>query len=50
VSIPNRPSYVGCKSWVNLTDPVSTEGAAEVLSPAAFDEKRSNLLKSLQLQ
>ncbi|MGH9627476.1 MAG: DUF1802 family protein, partial [Bryobacteraceae bacterium] len=34
--IPQRASYAGCKSWVNLTEEIDVSGAAEVLDDAAF--------------
>ncbi len=35
--IPNRPSYAGCKSWVNLTEEVDVAGATPVLTDAEFE-------------
>lgn len=39
VDLPNSPSLGGCKSWIELDDEVSTEGAVPVLSKEAFNEK-----------
>lgn len=47
VPIPVRPSYAGCKSWMNLTDDVPVEGANLALSEHAFAEKRNVLLQRL---
>lgn len=30
VEVVERPEYAGCKTWVPLTEPVPTDGAAEV--------------------
>jgi hypothetical protein len=49
-SILNRPSYVGCKSWVNLSDQVATADAYSMLEDDAYQEKRTSLLRDLQLQ
>ena len=35
--IPNRPSYAGCKSWVNLTEEIDIGGATPVLDDAAYE-------------
>lgn len=34
--VAERPEYHGCKTWVELDTPVSTDGATPVLSDAAF--------------
>jgi hypothetical protein len=36
VVVPERGSYAGCKSWVNLTEDVAVGGAAVVLPDADF--------------
>jgi hypothetical protein len=36
VVLPYSESYGGCKSWIDLTEPVSVEGARPALSDAAF--------------
>lgn len=35
--IPDRPSYAGCKSWVNLTEEIDIGGATPVLDDAAYE-------------
>jgi hypothetical protein len=39
VDLPNSAGYAGCKSWIELDDELSTEGAVPVLSKEAFNEK-----------
>jgi len=41
VVVPDRGSYAGCKSWVNLTEDVPVEGAAVVLPDAGFAERQA---------
>jgi hypothetical protein len=36
VELAETPAYQGCKSWVELQEPLSTEGAKPVLDDAAF--------------
>lgn len=43
VSIPDRPSYAGCKSWVNLTEEIGTESALPVLSDEQYLFRKSLL-------
>lgn len=47
-SIPNRPSYAGCKSWVNLTENLATEGAAPVLDDERFGHAAEQLRAALE--
>lgn len=42
--VPLRPSYAGCKSWINLTDDVPVEGLQAVLSDEAFAERSRQVL------
>lgn len=35
-TIPNLPTYAGCKSWVPLAEPVPIEGAVPVMDNVAF--------------
>ena len=34
-----EPDYYGCKSWITLEKPISTEGAVPAMSDAAYDER-----------
>jgi hypothetical protein len=45
--IPDRPSYAGCKSWVNLTEEIDAAGSVPVLSRDAFARKRDRLMAAL---
>jgi hypothetical protein len=36
VDVPDRAEYAGCKTWVDLTDDVPTEGATPVMTDAEF--------------
>jgi hypothetical protein len=40
---PERPEYAGCKTWVKLDTPVSTEHAVPVLSDEAFAEQLARI-------
>lgn len=44
--IPNRPSYAGCKSWVNLTEDINIAGAAPVLDDADYDARKYSITTS----
>lgn len=46
VLIPNRPSYVGCKSWVNLTEEIEVSQAIPVHSEAEFAARKAALLQA----
>ncbi|MEJ7843685.1 MAG: DUF1802 family protein [Rubrobacter sp.] len=37
VELPNREGYGGCKSWIELEEPVSVEGARPALSDGKFE-------------
>lgn len=37
VELPNREGYGGCKSWIELEEPVSVEGARPALSDGEFE-------------
>jgi hypothetical protein len=39
VEVPNLPAYAGCKSWIELAEDVSTEGAQPVLIEPAFQKE-----------
>ena len=49
-SIPLRPVYAGCKSWVNLTEDIPEQGAQPVLNDVEFAERRRDLLARIGLQ
>ncbi|MDX1984188.1 MAG: DUF1802 family protein [Bryobacteraceae bacterium] len=46
--IPNRPSYAGCKSWVNLSEEIAVDAAAPVLGEEAFSLRRQRLIDRLK--
>ena len=48
VEIPYREGYGGCKSWIELEDAVSVEGARPALSDAEFEGLVSPTLEVLQ--
>ena len=43
VTLPMRPEYEGCKSWVSLDCPLSTAGAVPVLSDEEFARRRGKI-------
>ncbi|MBI4904487.1 MAG: DUF1802 family protein, partial [Acidobacteria bacterium] len=47
LTIPDRVSYAGCKSWVNLTEDVDVSAARPVLSDAEHTIRRQRLLDKL---
>ena len=48
VELPFRESYGGCKSWIELEDSVSTEGAKPALSDEDFENLVSPALGALR--
>lgn len=46
-TVQNTPAYAGCKSWVPLDQPISTEGAVPVVDDAAYDQRRRAILDRL---
>ena len=36
ISVPNRPSYAGCKSWVHLTEEIETADATPLIDNATY--------------
>ena len=48
VEFPMLTSYGGCKSWIELTEDISTSGAQPVLSDSAFALKLNQLHGSLE--
>jgi hypothetical protein len=48
VELPYREGYGGCKSWIELEDAVSLEGARPALSDAEFEDLVSPTLEVLR--
>jgi hypothetical protein len=46
-TLPMRPEYGGCKSWVTLERPLSTDGAIPALLDDEFQARRTKLLAIL---
>lgn len=42
-SLPERPPYAGCKSWVNLTEEIDIDSVTPVLSDSAFSDLRRRI-------
>jgi len=40
VSLPMRPEYAGCKSWITLDRSISTAGAVPCVADGEFAERR----------
>ena len=47
VTLPLRPEYEGCKSWVTLERPLSTAGSTPVLADSDFKDIREATLSAL---
>jgi hypothetical protein len=47
VTVANTPAYAGCKSWVPLTETVSTAGAVPALDDAYYNARRDRVLSVL---
>jgi hypothetical protein len=45
--VPVLPSYLGCKSWVELEQPISLEGMVPVLDDAAYGARRAAIRAAL---
>lgn len=43
ITLPMRPAYGGCKSWITLERPLSTVGAIPALSDEEFAARHSHL-------
>ncbi len=41
--IPYRAEYGGCKSWIDLAEPISLDGMAPLLSDQAYDRLRGEI-------
>jgi hypothetical protein len=39
VTVPMEMDYYGCRSWITLTQPIGTAGAAPVMGDAAYAER-----------
>lgn len=48
VELPYRESYGGCRSWIELDEPVSVEGARPALDDEAFEQLVSPALDVLR--
>jgi hypothetical protein len=48
VELVETPEYAGCKSWVELDRPLSTDGATPVLAEEAFDQVVNTLDRILE--
>ena len=47
MELPMRPSYGGCKSWIELEQDIDTVSAAPVLGEAQFKERLKQFETSL---
>jgi len=47
VTMPVLSQYGGCRSWIELVEPVSTEGATPAISDEFFNRRRELTLKVL---
>ncbi len=47
-SVPVRPEYGGCRSWVTLAEPISTDGAKPALSDDKWARRRELTLHLLE--
>jgi len=45
--LPLLKRYAGCRSWVDLAEPLSTAGTTPVLSEAAFAERTHEIREKL---
>jgi hypothetical protein len=45
--VTEKPEYAGCKTWVELDEPVSTDGAVPVLAEEAFAERLKQITAAL---
>jgi hypothetical protein len=43
IELPETPAYQGCRSWVELEQPLATEGATPVLSDRSIETLRESL-------
>ena len=47
IMLPVMPDYNGCKSWITLERPISTEGAMPTLGDEAFGTRKEAILSAL---
>ncbi|HEY9762719.1 MAG TPA: DUF1802 family protein [Trichocoleus sp.] len=47
ISLPYRPEYGGCRSWITLAESVSLEGSKAVLTDAAYQSQVQQTLAML---
>lgn len=47
VEIPNSPHLAGCRSWVNLPQPLSTASLTPVIPECEFQVQRNQILTSI---
>ena len=47
IKLPQLPGYGGCKSWLEVSTAISTEGAVPVLDDAAFAAKVADFHRAL---
>jgi hypothetical protein len=48
ITIPNTPTYAGCKSWVPLDHPIPTKNATPVLDDTTFQTRRQLIRARLE--
>lgn len=48
VELPHRETYGGCKSWIELDEPISTEGAHPALDDDSFERLAAPALEVLR--
>lgn len=48
ITLPMRPAYGGCTSWITLEQPLSTQNATPALADEVFAERRAALLAALK--
>lgn len=49
IEIINSPHFAGCRSWVDLSDPIPTKELTPVLTDAEFRDQRAKLLQLLNV-
>lgn len=48
VTLLNTPAYAGCKSWVPLDEPVSTQSAPPVLDDTQYELRRKKIFDQIR--